>query len=121
MASASYSRGRAVVIGRLDDAGALMGPTVRYKSLLAGARTGKGRRFSLAAIGIGRSHPLYMPGEVSHTVLTFQVQAQPDFAFTPLGMTILGAAGAGNTSYLGAALTLDLGWFGDAALNLRRR
>jgi hypothetical protein len=44
-------------------------------------------------------------------VLAFQVQGQPDFIFTPLGLAILGQAGPGYTSWVGAVLTLDFGRF----------
>jgi hypothetical protein len=111
MASASYSRGRAVVMGRGDMTGAIIGEAVEGKAILAGMRTGKGARFALAAVGIGRSRSMHRPSEGTRTVLAFHVQGQPRFAWTPIGIALLGAAGPGDTSYLGAALTLDFGWF----------
>jgi hypothetical protein len=117
MASASYSRGPAVVIARRDFTGQFDGPDVNDKAILAGLRTGKDRRFALAAVGVARSRSTYRSGggiatDQTRTALAFQLQGQPDFDVSPLGFTILGQAGPASTSYLGAVLTLDLGWFG---------
>jgi len=117
MASASYSRGAAVVMGRLDGTGAFTGPSVNEKAILAGVRTGRSARFALAAVGIGRSRSTYRSSENTATyyppraVFAFQVQAQPGLDFTPLGIAIVGACGPSYTAYFGAVLTLDFGWF----------
>jgi hypothetical protein len=118
MGAASYSRRLAVAIGRVSSAGAVIGPYVGSKAILAGVYAGKDARFALAAIGVGRSRSMYRRDSAagmnppSQTTVAFQLQVHPDFDVTPLGLGILGEAGPGDSSYLGAVLTLDLGSFG---------
>jgi hypothetical protein len=120
LGAASYSRGLAVASARVSWAGALIGPSVDSRALLAGVRTAKGPRFALAAIGIGRSRSKYTRDAAtgtnppSRTTFAFQLQVHPNFDVTPLGLAILGEAGTGDSSYLGAVITLDLGWFGSS-------
>ena len=117
-ASALYSRGSAVVIGRRDIAGGSFGrPSVDSEAILVGGRTVNDSPFALAAVGIARARFTEHRSEARATrhppraALAFQIQARPGHDITPLGIAIVGVAGPGATSYVGAVLTLDLGWF----------
>ena len=117
MGAASYSRGAIVFIARASGTEAFKGPSGDSRAILAGMR-GQSARFALAAIGIGRSRSWFRRSvhpemnASSRTTLAFQFQVHPDFDVTPLGLCLLGEAGPGDSSYLGAVITLDLGSFG---------
>lgn len=117
-ASASYSRGPAVLIARLDGAGQ-WSETMSSKALLIGARTPKNSRFALAAMGIGRAgytaisdNGVVMRHVPPRPVLVFELKAQTGLEVSQWGLSILGVVGPEPTRYIGAAVTLNLGWFG---------
>jgi hypothetical protein len=118
MASASYSLGPALVVGRLDAAANFSGPAVDDRALLVGGRSSGSHGFVLAAIGISRARYTYLSSDVAprreppQTGVAFEVKGQGGSTFAQAGISMLGVIGPERARYVGFVLSLNVGWFG---------
>lgn len=87
---------------------------------LIGLRTSGRRAFLVGALGYSAARRnrgcaancANVPGEERVSALAYSAQANANFKVIGLGIEVFGAENRGDARFIGTAITLQLGWFG---------
>ena len=97
-----------------------MSEAVGERAILIGSRTPGNSEFTLGALGIARAsytdvsnNGAVRAQDPPRPALAFQVSHLSGAEGSALGVSVFGVAGSGRRHYIGAAVTINFGWFGE--------
>jgi hypothetical protein len=119
-ASASFSSGQSLVVVRTSGGGAIFGHQISETSALVGRRSARADFFLTGAVGLGFSDsydtcdgPCSVPRNDRHgIVFAWDTGAHAAAPILGLALHLFGAFGSHQSTFAGAVVTVEAGWFG---------